>query len=152
MPAVPGVPVRLIVGIMLLAAPVATAQNPSGVLGPVNALGQEVERPPAPAGPAPRLPDGTIDLGDGIWIGSTGQISQGLPRGESLPLLPAAKALMAGGRFVAAAGFVFAELVEAALAGARLHTRSRRHPARLERRIEIAPFEGTDQRAPLEPH
>ena len=34
-------------------------------LGPVNALGQEVRRPPAPTGPAPRLPDGTIDLATG---------------------------------------------------------------------------------------
>ena len=42
--------------------------NPIGVLGPVNALGQELKRPPAPTGPAPRLPDGTIDLGDGAWV------------------------------------------------------------------------------------
>ena len=31
-----------------------------GVLGPVNALGQEVRRPPVPDGPPPRLPGGTI--------------------------------------------------------------------------------------------
>jgi hypothetical protein len=37
--------------------------NPIGVLGPVNALGQEIKRPPPPTGPAPHLPDGTIDLG-----------------------------------------------------------------------------------------
>ena len=36
--------------------------NPVGVLGPVDALGQEVKRPPAPTDPPPRLPDGTIDL------------------------------------------------------------------------------------------
>ena len=72
--------------------------NPVGVLGPVNALGQEVKRPPAPTGPPPRLPDGTIDLTDGIWVSSvpfgTG-IAQGLKSGEVLPLLPSAAALMA---------------------------------------------------------
>jgi len=87
----------------LLARPVAAAQaqepggNPTGVLGPVNALGQEVQRPPAPTGPPPRLPDGTIDLGDGIWVGSPfgADIGIGLKRGEVLPLLPSAQALMA---------------------------------------------------------
>jgi len=87
------------IGAVVIAIPLlAQSQAPTGgtsVLGPVDALGQQVRRPPAPTGPAPRLPDGTIDLGDGIWIGPTGQLSQGLPRGESLPLLPAAKVLMA---------------------------------------------------------
>jgi hypothetical protein len=72
--------------------------NPIGVLGPVNALGQEVKRPPAPTGPPPRLPDGTIDLGDGAWVlapGGGDSIAARLSRGEELPLLPAAKALMA---------------------------------------------------------
>ena len=60
---------RTLLPIALLVLPaIAAAQNPAGTLGPVNALGQEVTRPPAPTGPAPRLPDGTIDLGDGIWI------------------------------------------------------------------------------------
>src|SRR5688500_7240856 len=65
-------------------------------LGPVNALGQEVRRPPSPTGPAPRLPDGTVDL-NGLWSGGgpVGSIAQGLKQGETLPLLPAAKALMA---------------------------------------------------------
>ena len=44
--------------------------NPVGVLGPVDALGQEVKRPPAPTSPPPRLPDGTIELGDGLWVGA----------------------------------------------------------------------------------
>jgi hypothetical protein len=77
-----------------LAAPLAGQVDPSkGVLGPVNALGQEVKRPPAPTGPAPRLPDGTIDLGDGIWVvvPQSGQAS--MRSGEAL-LLPSAKALM----------------------------------------------------------
>jgi hypothetical protein len=70
--------------------------NTKGVLGPVNALGQEVKRAPVPTGPSPRLPDGTVDL-NGLWIGGgpVGSIAQGLPKGETLPLLPAAKTLMA---------------------------------------------------------
>jgi hypothetical protein len=65
------------------------------VLGPVNALGQEVKRPPVPTGPAPRLPDGTVDL-NGLWNGGgpVNSIAQGLPKGETLPLLPLAKQLM----------------------------------------------------------
>ena len=64
-------------------------------LGPVNALGQEVKRPPVPTGPAPRLPDGTVDL-NGLWNGGgpVNSIAQGLPKGETLPLLPLAKQLM----------------------------------------------------------
>jgi hypothetical protein len=99
----------LAVVLPLLSGPLAAAQeqaqgqrdgagNPIGVLGPVNALGQEVKRPPAPTGPPPRLPDGTIDLGDGAWVAVPGggdSIAQRLSRGEELPLLPAAKALMA---------------------------------------------------------
>src|SRR4029079_3515064 len=71
--------------------------NPIGVLGPVNALGQEIKRPPAATGPAPRLPDGTIDLGDGAWglaPGGGDNIAPRLSGGGELPLLPAAKALM----------------------------------------------------------
>ncbi len=99
---------RLVVGLIvavaipLLAGPPAVAQtqgggNPVGVLGPVNALGQEVDRPPAPTGPPPRLPDGTIDLGDGIWVYSPfgADIGQGLKQGEVLPVLPSAQALTA---------------------------------------------------------
>jgi len=58
-----------------------------GVLGPVNALGQEVKRPPVPTGPSPRLPDGTVDL-NGLWNGGgpVNSIAQGLPKGETLPL------------------------------------------------------------------
>ena len=84
------------VGLVALVVPlVAQSQGGGGGLGPVDALGQQVRRPPAPTGPAPRLPDGTIDLGDGTWIGSTGDFARALPQGESMPLLPAARALMA---------------------------------------------------------
>ena len=95
----------LVVATMLIAVSwcVAVAADqtqgaaPRGVLGPVDALGQEVRRPPAPTGPAPRLPDGTVDLGDGIWVSSPfgADISIGLKSGEMIPLLPSAKDIVA---------------------------------------------------------
>jgi hypothetical protein len=87
--------------VSLLAASHAAGQGtappgpPSGALGTVDALGQEVKRPPAPTGPSPRLQDGTIDLGDGIWVTNPFTAASALKQGEELPLLPAAKALMA---------------------------------------------------------
>jgi hypothetical protein len=80
-------------GLVALTIPLVAQEK--GALGPVNALGQEVRRPPAPTGPAPRLPDGTIDL-DGLWVGGgpVGDIAQGLKKGETLPLLASARALM----------------------------------------------------------
>ena len=88
-------------GIMLVILPlIVRAQlraggGPGGVLGPLNSLGQEVRLPPPPSGPTPRLPDGTIDL-NGVWNGGGpgGALAQGLKPGETLPLLPSAKALM----------------------------------------------------------
>lgn len=70
------------------------AQGRGGSLGPIDALGQQVRRPPAPTGPAPRLPDGTVDL-SGLWIGGgpVNSIAQGLKPGEELPLLPIARQL-----------------------------------------------------------
>jgi hypothetical protein len=58
----------------------------------VPALAQQA---PRPAGPAPRLPDGTIDF-SGVWFGGgSGQdVREGLPKGETIPLLPEAKTLM----------------------------------------------------------
>jgi hypothetical protein len=48
-----------------------------------------------PKGPAPRLPDGSIDL-SGVWQGGgpIGDIAQGLAPGETILLLPEAKQLM----------------------------------------------------------
>ncbi|OFW04914.1 MAG: hypothetical protein A3I61_17065 [Acidobacteria bacterium RIFCSPLOWO2_02_FULL_68_18] len=88
-----------VVSVPLLAQGIVSGQGGGGeevgVLGPVNALGQEIRRPPVPTGPPPRLSDGTIDLGDGLWIGGgPGDMASGLRKGESLPLLPWAKALM----------------------------------------------------------
>jgi hypothetical protein len=91
----------IVVGLSWLAPRVAAqAQGgggiPTGPLGPVNALGQEFKLPPAPTDPAPRLPDGTIDLSDGVWVNiKPFNAAGGLKPGEELPLLPAAKALMA---------------------------------------------------------
>jgi len=59
------------------------------------ALSAQVTPSPQPDGPAPRGADGRIDL-SGIWLdgGPIGNIADGLPRGESMPLLPAAKAIL----------------------------------------------------------
>jgi hypothetical protein len=48
-----------------------------------------------PHGPTPRLPDGHPDL-SGVWSGGgpIGDLEQGLAPGETIPLLPAAKAIM----------------------------------------------------------
>ncbi|HTW64219.1 MAG TPA: hypothetical protein VME17_06365 [Bryobacteraceae bacterium] len=48
-----------------------------------------------PHGPTPRLPDGHPDL-SGVWQGGgpIGDLKQGLAPGETIPILPAAKALM----------------------------------------------------------
>jgi len=83
--------------LMAFGVTAAGAQAPQGPLGPVNALGQEVKRPPAPTGPVPRLPDGTIDLGDGIWV-VVPQSGQASMRSAEAVLLPSAKALLASRR------------------------------------------------------
>jgi hypothetical protein len=48
-----------------------------------------------PHGPTPRLADGHVDL-SGVWNGGgpVGDLEQGLAKGETIPLLPAAKAIM----------------------------------------------------------
>ena len=61
---------KLLVAAALVAVtlPLVAQETGKGVLGQVGALGQEVKRAPLPTGPAPRLPDGTIDL-NGLWVG-----------------------------------------------------------------------------------
>ncbi len=52
-------------------------------------------RDTTPHGPTPRLADGHPDL-SGVWNGGgpVGDLAQGLASGETIPILPAAKALM----------------------------------------------------------
>ncbi len=62
----------------------------------VQGVGYEGAPPPTPTGPVPRLPDGTVDLGDAVWFGG-GPVSDieregGLKPGQ-LPMLPWAKEL-----------------------------------------------------------
>jgi len=61
----------------------------------VNLGGGSNWRGVVPDGPVPRLPDGTVDL-SGVWQGGgpSQNIAQGLPRGETIPILPLAKAKM----------------------------------------------------------
>jgi hypothetical protein len=60
-------------------------------------LGAQTPRPePASSSrPAPRLPDGRPDL-SALWQGggSINDIAQGLPKGETIPLLPSARRIM----------------------------------------------------------
>jgi hypothetical protein len=83
-----------------------TAPAKSSVLSPAEATapaGGSANRDTArarprdvtPHGPTPRLPDGHPDL-SGVWNGGgpVGDLAQGLAPGETIPLLPAAKAIM----------------------------------------------------------
>ena len=65
----------------------------------VNLGGGSSWRGAVPTGPVPRLPDGTVDL-TGVWQGggpggSNGGLERGLAKGETIPILPAAKVKMA---------------------------------------------------------
>jgi len=69
---------------------------PPAVTSPAGAAaGGGRRRPQAPKGPTPRLANGKPDL-SGIWNGGgpVGDLAQGLPKGETIPLLPEAEALM----------------------------------------------------------
>jgi hypothetical protein len=70
----------------------AAPTSPAGSGGLTTGRGRG---PAAPQGPTPHLPDGTVDL-SGVWQGGgpTGDLAQGLPKGETIPLTPDAKKLM----------------------------------------------------------
>ena len=89
---------KLLVAAALVAVtlPLVAQESGKGVLGTVGALSQEVKRAPLATGPAPRLPDGTIDL-NGLWVGGGpvgNVVTQGGMKMEDLPILPAAKKIM----------------------------------------------------------
>ena len=70
-----------------LTAPAGGSANPD--------VARRRPREVVPQGPTPRLADGHPDL-SGVWNGGgpVGDLAQGLAPGETIPLLPAAKALM----------------------------------------------------------
>jgi hypothetical protein len=98
--------VTTLVVCVVTAAVLVTAQQgqPQGGAGPdlstnVNLGGGSSWRGVVPTGPVPRLPDGTVDLA-GVWQGggpggSNGNLERGLAKGDTIPILPAAKATMA---------------------------------------------------------
>jgi hypothetical protein len=78
-------------------APAAETQNTNAAAAPTSPAGAGGLRrgPQVPKGPTPRLADGKPDL-SGVWNGGgpVGDLAQGLAKGETIPLLPEALALM----------------------------------------------------------
>ena len=98
--------ISLVVSAMLVAAVPLAAQSEAPIQGrgggggeqglaTVNLGGGSRWRGVVPDDPAPRLPDGTIDLA-GVWQGGgpSQNIAAGLAEGETVPILPAAKTFM----------------------------------------------------------
>ena len=90
-------PLILGLGLPLLAQ--SQAPRPPGgndPADPTSGAGGGLPRAAVPKGPTPRLPDKTPDL-SGLWQGGgpTEDLAVGLAPGETIPLLPEAKKLMA---------------------------------------------------------
>ena len=78
----------------LLVVSLSAQSTPPARTSPAGSGG--LNRTPAtPKQPAPRLPDGHIDL-SGVWQGGgpVGDIAQGMPKGAEIPMQPWAKQLM----------------------------------------------------------
>jgi hypothetical protein len=76
--------------------------DPNAVTSPAGSGGLTRGRgrgAPAPEGPTPHFPDGTVDL-SGVWQGGgpVGDLEEGMPKGETIPLTPEARRLMASRR------------------------------------------------------
>ena len=90
----------LVVSAMTAAIVPLLVQSASTQAGPEAGKVQAARRAGPPKGPVPRLPDGTVNLMDGVWVGG-GPVNDmesqgGLKKGEiDALMLPWAKALMA---------------------------------------------------------
>ena len=88
---------RATVFLLLLSSVCVSAQQTQNRQDAVNESAARANGASAPPiGPAPRLADGKPDL-SGVWFGGGpfGNIEDGLPPGESVPLLPEARTLKA---------------------------------------------------------
>ncbi len=81
--------------VVALAAVLSAQQTPPAATSPAGSGGLNRGTTAAPTGPAPRLPDGKIDL-SGVWQGGgpVGNIADGLAKGETLPIRPEYKKVM----------------------------------------------------------
>jgi hypothetical protein len=87
----------LVLGLSAPLSPQSQAPSPNKAQEPIAAAGGGLPRArPVPKAPMPRLPDKTPDL-SGLWLGGgpIQDLAVGLAPGETIPLLPAAKKLMA---------------------------------------------------------
>ena len=88
---------RVIVLLSMFSAALLVGQNsPTPVTSPAGAGAVASTVPNLPPAPAPRLPDGKPDF-SGIWFGGgpVGDLELGLAKGETIPMLPSAKQIMA---------------------------------------------------------
>ena len=83
-----------VLAVTLGAVSLLVAQGPAP--GQAAPKGKGKGGPATPAGPTPRLPDGTVDL-NGLWMGggsNSSDITKGLKPGSEVVMLPGGEALM----------------------------------------------------------